>query len=171
MRRLLALATLLLALTGATALTAVSPALAQQSDAQQQDAQPAKTSLYEIERQVMCVTCRTSLAVAGGPQADKQRDLIKGLIAEGKTNAQIKDALVLEYGQAVLALPEDDGFNIAVYLVPVLVVLAALVLAALFLPRWRRHARAVAGTQQGPLEPELNAADARRLDDDLKRYD
>jgi cytochrome c-type biogenesis protein CcmH/NrfF len=119
----------------------------------------------------MCVTCRTSLSVAGGPQADRQRDLIKSLIAEGKTNEQIKDALVLEYGQAVLALPEDDGFNLAVYLVPVLVVIAALVLAALFLPRWRRHARAVAGAQQGPLEPELNAADARRLDDDLKRYD
>lgn len=166
MRRLLALATLLLALTGATALTAVSPALAQQ-----ETGQAPKTSLYEIERQVMCVTCRTSLSVAGGPQADRQRDLIKGLIAEGKTSEQIKDALVLEYGQAVLALPEDDGFNLAVYLVPVLVVLAALVLAALFLPRWRRHARAVAGAQQGPLEPELNAADARRLDDDLKRYD
>lgn len=166
MRRLLALAALLLALTGATALAAVSPALAQQ-----ETGQAPKTSLYEIERQVMCVTCRTSLSVAGGPQAERQRDLIKSLIAEGKSSEQIKDALVLEYGQAVLALPEDDGFNLAVYLVPVLVVLAALVLAALFLPRWRRHARAVAGAQQGPLEPELNAADARRLDDDLKRYD
>ncbi|MDW5593122.1 cytochrome c-type biogenesis protein CcmH [Conexibacter stalactiti] len=165
MRRLLALAALLLTLAGTTALTTASPAFAQETE------QAPKTSLYEIERQVMCVTCRTSLSVAGGPQADRQRDLIKSLIAEGKDSEQIKDALVLEYGQAVLALPEDDGFNIAVYLVPVLVVLAALVLAALFLPRWRRHARAVAGAQQGPLEPELNAADARRLDDDLKRYD
>jgi cytochrome c-type biogenesis protein CcmH/NrfF len=164
LRRLLALATLLLALTGAVALTSTAPALAQ-------EVQAPKTSLYEIERQVMCVTCRTSLSVAGGPQADRQRDLIKQLIADGKSTEQIKDALVVEYGQAVLALPEDDGFNIAVYLVPVLAVIAALALAAIFLPRWRRHARAVAGAQQGPLEPELSAADARRLDDDLQRYD
>lgn len=165
MRRLLALAALLLTLAGASALTAAGPALAQESGT------APKTSLYEIERQVMCVTCRTSLSVAGGPQAERQRDLIKQLIADGKSTDQIKDALVVEYGQAVLALPEDDGFGVAVYLVPILAVIAALALAAFFLPRWRRHARAVAGAQQGPLEPELNAADARRLDDDLKRYD
>ncbi len=136
-----------------------------------QDAPAQKTTLYEIESQVMCVTCRTSLAVAGGPQAERQRELIRGLIAEGKTSDEIKTALVAEYGEAVLALPEDDGFNIAVYLVPIAVVAVALVLAAIFLPRWRRRATALAAAQQTPLSPELSDADARRLDEDLKRYD
>ena len=136
-----------------------------------QDAPAQKTTLYEIESQVMCVTCRTSLAVAGGPQAERQRELIRGLIAEGKTSEEIKTALVAEYGEAVLALPEDDGFNIAVYLVPIAVVAVALVLAAIFLPRWRRRATALAAAQQTPLSPELSDADARRLDEDLKRYD
>ncbi|MDO8213689.1 cytochrome c-type biogenesis protein CcmH [Conexibacter sp. CPCC 206217] len=149
---------------------AVLPTAALAQAEQQQPPQP-KTSLYEIESQVMCVTCRTPLATAGGPQAQRERDLIRGLIAEGKTPDQIKAALVLEYGERVLAMPEEKGFNLAVYLVPIAVVVVALALAAMFLPRWRRHARAFAGAQGSALGPELDAADARRLDDDLKRYD
>jgi cytochrome c-type biogenesis protein CcmH/NrfF len=156
----------------AALLTAAAIALAPAagSAVAQTDTAP-KTTLYDIESEVMCVTCRTSLAVAGGPQAERQRELIRGLIAEGKTSDEIKTALVAEYGEAVLALPEDDGFNVAVYVVPVAVVAIALALAAIFLPRWRRRAQALAGAQQSPLGPELSDADARRLDEDLRRYD
>lgn len=130
-----------------------------------------KTSLHDVEQQVMCVVCRTPLSVAGGPQAEAQRALIRRLIADGKTSEQIKTALVAEYGERVLALPEEKGFNLAVYLVPIAVVVAALALAAIFLPRWRRRATAFAGAQPTALGPELSADDAKRLDDDLKRYD
>lgn len=164
MSRLAALLGVLLAAL-AIAATAAAP-----GTALAQDARP-KTSLYEIEEQVMCVVCRTPLSVAGGPQAERQRDYIAKLIAQGRSADEIKDALVLEYGEAVLAMPEDDGFNAAVYLVPVAVVIAALALAAIFLPRWRRRARALAAARPGALGPELSDADARRLDEDLRRYD
>jgi cytochrome c-type biogenesis protein CcmH/NrfF len=129
-----------------------------------------KTSLGAIEEQVMCVVCKTPLSVAGGPQADAQRAEIRRLIAQGKDEQQIKDALVAEYGERVLALPDDDGFDLAVYLVPVGALAAALALLALLLPRWRRDARARASTPAA-LGPELSADDARRLDEDLARYD
>ncbi len=77
---------------------------------------------------------------------------------------------MLEYGERVLALPDDDGFNIAIYVVPILVVAIGLAILAIFLPRWRRRACAFAGAP-GALGPELDPADARRLDDDLKNYD
>lgn len=130
-----------------------------------------KTSLHDVEQQVMCVVCRTPLSVAGGPQADAQRALISGMIARGMTSEQIKTALVAEYGERVLALPEEKGFNLAVYLVPIVVVALALVLAAIFLPRWRRRARAFASAHPTALGPELSDDDAQRLDADLKRYD
>jgi cytochrome c-type biogenesis protein CcmH/NrfF len=169
MSRFAAIAAVLLALL--PALSAPALALAQDQQDQQQQGQPQpKTSLYEVESQVMCVTCRTPLATAGGPQADKERDLIRRLIAQGKSTDEIKAALVLEYGERVLALPEDEGFNIVVYVVPIAVVVLALALAAIFLPRWRRHARALAGAPTA-LGPDLDAGDARRLEDDLKRYD
>ena len=55
----------------------------------------------------------------GLPQAQREKAFIKRLIAAGKTKAEIKDALVAEYGDAVLALPQGSGFSLSAYLVPI----------------------------------------------------
>jgi cytochrome c-type biogenesis protein CcmH len=128
-----------------------------------------RTTLPVIERQVMCATCKIPLNVAESPQADRERAFIRNLIAQGQTEAQIKSALVVQYGPAVLGLPSPKGFDLAAYLVPGAAVLALLVLLALLLPRWRRHARAQAHTASGA--PELSESDAARLDADLERFD
>jgi cytochrome c-type biogenesis protein CcmH len=128
-----------------------------------------KTTLPAIEEQVMCVVCNTPLSVAGGPQAEAQRREIRRLIAQGKSEQQIKDALVAEYGERVLALPDDEGFDLAAYLVPIGAVGAALALLAVLLPRWRRSARARG--EPAALGPTVSDEDARRLDEDLARYD
>jgi cytochrome c-type biogenesis protein CcmH len=126
-------------------------------------------SLPQIERQVMCVTCKIPLAVAESPQADRERAFIQGLIDEGKDEAAIKRALVGQYGQVVLALPSDSGFDLAAYLVPLAAVVVLLAALAVLLPRWRRRARAQAGG--GSPSPALSAADAQRLDADIERFD
>lgn len=128
-----------------------------------------RTTLPVIERQVMCVTCKIPLNVAESPQADRERVLIRRLIAEGMTEAQVKRALVGQYGAAVLGLPASKGFDLAAYLVPIAVVVALVALLALLLPSWRRHARARAAST--PSAPELSTSDAERLDADLKRFD
>lgn len=129
-----------------------------------------RTTLPAMEQQVMCVVCRTPLSVANGPQAEAERRQIRELIAEGKSEQQIKDVLVAQYGERVLALPSDDGFNLAVYLVPIAAVASALALLALALPRWRRHARERAAAPAAAV-PALSAEDAQRLDEDLARHD
>jgi cytochrome c-type biogenesis protein CcmH len=126
-------------------------------------------TLPVIERQVMCVTCKIPLNVAESPQAARERVFIRGLIAEGKSETQVKQALVSQYGSAVLALPSAKGFDLAAYLVPAALVLALVALLLVLLPSWRRHARAQAG--EGVDTPQLSAADTARLDADLKRFD
>jgi cytochrome c-type biogenesis protein CcmH len=128
-----------------------------------------RTTLPVIERQVMCVTCRIPLNVAESPQAGRERVFIRGLIAQGQTEAQIKSALVAQYGSAVLGLPSAKGFDLTAYLVPLLVVLVLVALLALLLPTWRRHARSQA--ERAPVVPELSVSDATRLDADLDRFD
>jgi cytochrome c-type biogenesis protein CcmH len=128
-----------------------------------------RTTLPVIERQVMCVTCKIPLNVAESPQANRERVFIRGLIAEGESEAQVKDALVSQYGSAVLALPSAKGFDLAAYLVPAAVVLALLALLVVLLPSWRRHARARADEVLDA--PQLSATDSARLDADLKRFD
>lgn len=128
-----------------------------------------RTSLPTIERQVMCVTCKIPLNVAESPQADRERAFIQVLIARGQTEAQIKSALVGQYGPAVLALPSASGFDLTAYLVPLAAMLALLAVLALLLPRWRRRARADAISPSTP-PPMLDDADAARLDTDLARF-
>jgi cytochrome c-type biogenesis protein CcmH len=129
----------------------------------------APTTLPVIERQVMCVTCKIPLNVAQSPQADRERAFIQRLLDEGKDEAQIKRALVGEYGPAVLGLPAAKGFDLTVYLVP----LAALVLLIgtflTVLPRWRRAAAEQAAAE--PSGSSLAATDAARLESDLARFD
>ena len=132
-----------------------------------QAAATPRTSLPAIERQVMCVTCKIPLNVAESPQADRERAFIQSLIAEGKSEAQIKRALVGQYGPAVLALPSSHGFDLAAYLVPVAALLALIAGLAL-LPHWRR--RGAAAPAQEPAAP-LSGADAARLDADLAHFD
>ncbi len=132
-------------------------------------AAPPRAALLDIERQVMCVTCKIPLNVAESAQADRERAYIQGLIDEGQNTAQIKRALVNQYGPAVLALPSDHGFDLAAYLVPILVVGGVLILLALMLPRWRRSARA--REQRTPSPPLLSATDRTRLEEDLARHD
>jgi cytochrome c-type biogenesis protein CcmH len=128
-----------------------------------------RTSLPIIERQVMCVTCKIPLNVAQSTQADRERVFIQGLIDRGYGEAEVKQALVAQYGPAVLGLPRDQGFDVTAYLVPLAVVLALLATLALLLPSWRRHARASAA-RTAPAAT-LDAEDAERLASDLARFD
>jgi cytochrome c-type biogenesis protein CcmH/NrfF len=129
-----------------------------------------RASFNQLETEVMCDVCGVPLNIANSPRADQQRQEIKQLIAQGKTEKQIKDILVARYGPSILATPQDHGFQLATYLIPIAVVLAAALALAIALPRWRRR-RAVADAEaEADAGPALNPADARRLDEDLARF-
>ncbi len=131
-----------------------------------------RTTLNDVEDEVMCTVCGVPLNLAtDAPQANRERAFIRQRIAAGDTKDEIKRRLADEFGQAVLAMPEAKGFNLTAYLVPAAVVLALLGVLAALVPRWRRRSReAAAAGGPGP-GPDLSAADAARLDADLARYD
>jgi cytochrome c-type biogenesis protein CcmH len=124
-------------------------------------------TLPDIEDEVMCVECNTALNVSTSPVADQERAFIRRQIALGRDKQQVKAALVSEYGPGVLADPPSSGFDLAAWLVPILLVLLGIVGVAVAARRWRRHA---APAPAAPGEP-LAAEDARRLDAELAAYD
>lgn len=127
-------------------------------------AQP-RTNLADIEDEVMCTICGTTLELSSSPQADRERAFINRLIARGETKQQIKDALVAEYGPNVLAVPSGSGFGLTAWLVPVIgIALAAAAIAAFALRQSRRRA-------EPPAEPPLEPSDSTRLSEDMSHYD
>jgi cytochrome c-type biogenesis protein CcmH len=128
-----------------------------------------QTSVGEVSSEVMCPVCGTLLELAESPQAQRQKAFIARLVAAGRTKEQIKDALVTEYGNEVLALPRGSGFDLSAYLVPIVAFLIAAVALALGVLRWRRAGGPPGG--KGPAPSAPSAEDAERLDADLARYD
>lgn len=128
-----------------------------------------KTTLPDVEDEVMCPVCGTTLELASdAKQANDQRELIRGLIAQGLTKEEIKDELVSEFGPEVIATPSTEGFDLAAWLVPGLAVVAGGIAAFVGLRRWRGAAAASSGPGAPPGE---SADDRKRLDEDLRRYE
>jgi cytochrome c-type biogenesis protein CcmH len=143
---------------GLVASLAVAPSLAAAAE--------PRASLTDIEDEVMCVVCGVPLELATeAPQAIQERNLIRHLIAQGLTKDQIKERLVAEYGDEVLATPSDTGFDLAAWLVPGAAIVVAAIAIAVGLGRWRRRD----GTPPAPDEA-VTDAESKRIDEDLARY-
>ena len=148
----------------ATPTATLAPAMALAADTS------PKASLTDIENDVMCVSCREPLAVAQSPQAIAERNYIRNLIARGQTKAQIEQALVGQYGPAVLGKPPAHGFNLTVYILPPAILIIGIGTLVLLLPKWRRRSQANAAGRAPTAEPSIATADAHRLDEELRRY-
>jgi cytochrome c-type biogenesis protein CcmH len=124
-------------------------------------------TLGELEGEVMCPTCKTTLDQSTAPIADRIRHFISARIAAGDTKSEIKQKLVDQFGPAVLAEPSKHGFNLLAWVLPFVGIgLAAAVLGVLAW-RWTRSREPVATVSGAPLDPELD----RRVDEELARFD
>ena len=122
-------------------------------------------SLAELEGEVMCPVCGTTLDQSNSPAAQQIKRAISTGIAAGQTKSQIKQQLVAEYGEAILAAPRRKGFGWLAWVLPLAGLFAAAVLVGIGAWRWssaRDPAPVVA-----PLDPALE----RRLDDELARFE
>jgi cytochrome c-type biogenesis protein CcmH len=127
-----------------------------------------RTTLGDVEDEVMCPVCGTPLALAEeAPQAVRQRAYIERLIDDCRSKDEVKRALVAQFGEQVLALPgdeeDDDLGDVLVYAIPALAILLAAGGIAVAAVRWRRTRR--------PSPAASAEASSARLDEDIDRYD
>ena len=125
-------------------------------------------TLGELEGEVMCPTCKTTLDQSTAPIADRIRQFIAARITAGDTKSQIERRLVAQFGPEVLAEPSKHGLNLLAWVLP----FAALGVGAVALGwlawRWSRRSGSEPAAAGGPpLDPELE----RRVDEELARFD
>ncbi len=130
-----------------------------------------RPTLAELERELVCPTCETTLAVSSSPIAERMRAFIRARIAAGDTKSEIKDRLVAEFGEEVLAAPPKRGFNLVAWVFPLAGLGLAAIVLGLLARRWLRGTPEVppraSPNGRTPLEPELE----RRVDEELARFD
>jgi cytochrome c-type biogenesis protein CcmH len=127
-----------------------------------------RPSAAELESQLVCVTCKTTLDESDSPIARRMKAYIRRRLAEGATGRQIKDELVAQFGQEVLATPRTHGFDLLAWVLPIAGIAGGAVALGGLAWMWsRRRDEGDPTAAAPPLDPELE----RRLDEELARFE
>jgi cytochrome c-type biogenesis protein CcmH len=121
-------------------------------------------SLTSLEGQIMCPTCHTTLDQSDSAIAKRIEAYISRRSAQGATDCQIKQELVDQFGEAILAAPPRKGFDLLAWWLPLGGILVAAAAIGAGVWRWSRvrEPEPAAG-----LDPELE----RRVDEALAGFD
>jgi cytochrome c-type biogenesis protein CcmH len=113
-----------------------------------------------ISSELRCLVCQNeSIDESNAPLAADIRRLVRERLTAGDTDAQVKDYLVARYGEFVLLKPRFELSTLLLWLTPVLVFLAGLVLAA-------RAAARQPATESNSLSEQEKSKLAQILGDD-----
>lgn len=128
---------------------------------------PTDDDVNRIAKQLYCPVCEsTPLDVCPTEACRQWRDVIRTMLAEGKTEAEIKQHFVTQYGARVLNEPPN---RLVAYLVPG----AAILLGALMLLRgfqlWLKPVVVDAGPGESEAEPVEQDEYVRKLEEELKK--
>jgi cytochrome c-type biogenesis protein CcmH len=119
----------------------------------------------ELEGEVMCPVCGTTLDQSNSSAAMQIKRVIARGIAAGETKSKIKERLVAEYGEAILAAPPKRGLGLLAWWLPIAGILVAAAAVGVAAWRWAR------AREPAPAAARLDPGLERRLDDELRRFD
>jgi cytochrome c-type biogenesis protein CcmH len=129
---------------------------------------PTDDDVNRVAKQLYCPVCEsTPLDVCPTEACRQWRDLIRTMLADGKSAAEIKQYFVTQYGDRVLAEPPN---RLAAYLVPAVAILLGALLLARGFQMWMKPS-AAANTGPENAESENPSADpyVAKLEEELKK--
>ena len=107
-----------------------------------------------VAAELRCPVCQgLSLADSPSELSQEMKDVIRAQLAEGKSPAEVKAYFVSKYGEWILMEPKAEGFNLAVYVLPVLALLGGGAFVFFTARRWVR-----VGEAGSPTESESETA-------------
>jgi cytochrome c-type biogenesis protein CcmH len=127
----------------------------------------APPNAADLEAELVCPVCETTLDQSNAPVAERMKTFIRVRIAAGDSEQEIKDALVAQFGAEVLAEPPRGGFGLLAWLLPLAALVGGAVVVALLVRRWSRRDPPSEPPDRDRLDPELE----RLVDDELARFD
>lgn len=109
----------------------------------------------EVASGLRCVVCQ-NLSVADSPSdlAKEMRNLVRDLLQQGKTPEEVRAYFVSRYGEFVLLSPPKRGFNLLLWGLPFLAIVAGACGVYVVAKRW---------TTQRTVEPSVDPAYAERV--------
>ena len=151
------------------AIAAHAPQAAQPSQAAQ-DPQAIEQQAKKLEAMLIAPCCWSQqVSVHSSPASDEIKTNIRKLLADGKTQQQILDAYVAEYGDRILAEPPARGFSGLLYVLPWIFITGSIGLVVVVIRRLRTPGQATAAAESRAAP--IDEAEAERIDDELRKLD
>ena len=158
MKRLFWIAILILVLTGLATATVFA-----------QGSPPTDDEVNTIAKDLFCPVCEnTPLDVCPTTACKEWREEIRGMLADGKSEAEIKQHFVDYYGARVLSEPPRTGFNWLVYVVPPIVIVAGIFVLFRALRAWSQPSEMEAGMDEDDA-PASDDEYIARMEEELKK--
>ena len=124
-------------------------------------------TLGELEGEVICPTCHTTLDQSNSPIANRMKVFITARIRAGDTKSEIERKLVAQFGPEVIAKPSKHGFDLVAWLLPLVLVAGGAIAVAAAVWKWRKASARAHAPPAEPLDAELE----RRVDEELARFE
>jgi cytochrome c-type biogenesis protein CcmH len=135
-----------------------------------QEPTPSDDEVNAIARQLYCPVCEnTPLDVCPTEACRQWRELIRLQLSEGKSEAEIKQYFVDNYGARVLAAPPATGLNWLVYILPPAVIILGAFILFRALRAWTKSTAAAAGPDPEHTMPIQQDEYVARLEEELKK--
>ena len=128
---------------------------------------PTDDEVNAIAKQLYCPVCENiPLDVCPTAACQQWRDMIRDLLSQGKTEAEIKQIFAAQYCDRVLAAPPARGLNWLVYIIPPIAILAGVFILFRAFRAWKQPA-----LKEQPSSPTEISQDEylRRLEEELER--
>jgi cytochrome c-type biogenesis protein CcmH len=101
----------------------------------------ARTSA--VAATLRCPVCQgESIQESPSALAQQMRAVVRDRLRAGETPDQVKDYFVSRYGEWILLEPRMTGLNVALYVLPVMLVVGGLILVVFLVRRWTRQSSA-----------------------------
>ncbi len=134
-----------------------------------QGSSPTDDEVNAIAKQLYCPVCEnTPLDVCPTLACKEWREEIRSMLADGKSEAEIKQHFVDYYGARVLAEPPRTGLNWLVYVVPPVLIVAGAFVLFRALRNWSRPSDPEADTASDEPQPAPDDEYIARMEADLK---
>jgi cytochrome c-type biogenesis protein CcmH len=132
---------------------------------------PTDDEVNAIARQLFCPICEnTPLDVCPTQACKDWRELIRQMLAQGKSQTEIKQYFVDHYGARVLDEPPRTGLNWLVYIIPPVVLLTGFILLAFMgFSMWKRLSKESTVEVKSDSGSSVKDEYASRLEEELQK--
>ncbi len=132
----------------------------------QDNTPPTDNEVNAIAHKLYCPVCEsTPLDVCPTDACKDWRELIRTMLADGKSEAEILTHFEAQYGARVLAEPPKYGFYWLIYILPPVMILAGAIILLRSMKTWTSASKPVPANESAPAKDDYIA----RMEEELKK--